>query len=119
MRAIRVERFGGPEVLQIAEIEQPSPISTEVLVEVHGAGVTPVDYKRRRGEGVARWAGRPPFGLGWAVAGVVASAGYGVTRFRPGDRVFGMPHFPRPGGGYAEYVAAPSLQFARMPDGLD
>jgi NADPH:quinone reductase-like Zn-dependent oxidoreductase len=119
MRAILVERFGGPEVLTLTEVERPEPISTEVLVEVHAAGVNPVDYKTRRGEGVARWAGRPPFLLGWDVAGVVASAGYGVTRFRPGDRVLGMPHFPRPGGGYAEYVAAPSLQFARIPDGLD
>jgi NADPH:quinone reductase-like Zn-dependent oxidoreductase len=119
MRAILVERFGGPEVLTLAETERPEPISTEVLVEVHAAGVNPVDYKTRRGEGVARWAGRPPFLLGWDVAGVVAAAGYGVTRFRRGDRVFGMPHFPRSGGAYAEYVTAPSLQFARIPDGLD
>jgi NADPH:quinone reductase-like Zn-dependent oxidoreductase len=42
-----------------------------------------------------------------------------VTRFSPGDRVFGMPHFPRAGGAYSEYVAAPSLHFARIPDELD
>lgn len=119
MRAIRVERFGGPEVLTLAEIAQPSPISTEVLVEVHAASVNPVDYKTRRGGGVASLMGAPPFVLGWDVAGVVVSTGYGVTRFRPGDRVFGMPWFPRPAGAYAEYVAAPSLQFARLPDGLD
>jgi NADPH:quinone reductase-like Zn-dependent oxidoreductase len=119
MRAIVVERIGGPEALTLAEVEPPEPISTEVLIEVHAAGVNPVDYKTRRGEGVARWAGRPPFSLGWDVAGVVTATGYGVTRFRQGDRVFGMPHFPRPGGAYAEYVTAPSLQFARIPDNLD
>jgi NADPH:quinone reductase-like Zn-dependent oxidoreductase len=119
MRAVLVERFGGPEVLALAQIEQPQPISTEVLVEAHAAGLNPVDYKTRRGEGVARWAGPPPFVLGWDVAGVVVSTGYGVTRLEPGDRVFGMPRFPRPSGAYAELVAAPSLHFARVPDGLD
>lgn len=119
MRAISVERFGGPEVLVEAELEPPSPISTEVLVEVHAAGLNPVDYKTRSGSGVAAWAGPPPYVPGWDVAGVVVSSGYGVTRLQPGDRVFGMPRFPRAGGGYAEYVTAPSLQLARMPDGLD
>ena len=56
--------------------------------------------------------------MGWDMAGVVVSTGYGVTRFRPGDRVFGMPRFPRAGRAYAEYVTAPSLQFARIPNGL-
>ena len=88
------------------DIAAPSPISTEVLVEVHAAGVNPVDYKTRGGEGVARWAGPPPFVPGWDVAGVVVSTGYGVTRFAPGDRVFGMPRFPRAAGAYAEPMAS-------------
>lgn len=118
MRAIQVEQFGGPEVLTLTELERPSPISTEVLVEVHAAGVNPVDYKTRRGEAVARWVGPPPYVPGWDIAGVVVACGYGVTRFELGDRVVGMPWFPRPAGGYAEYVTAPALQLARMPDGL-
>jgi NADPH:quinone reductase-like Zn-dependent oxidoreductase len=52
------------------------------------------------------------------VAGVVESTGYGVTRFRTGDLVYGMPRFPRAAGAYAEYVAAPSRQFAPMPKGI-
>lgn len=119
MTAIEVARFGGPEVLTPVEIERPQPISTEILVEVHAAGVNPVDAKTRRGAGVAGWAGPPPFVPGWDVAGVVVATGYGVTRFGLGERVFGMPRFPRAAGAYAEYVSAPSLQFARMPDGLD
>ena len=119
MRAICVERFGGPEVLALAEVAQPRPLSTEVLVEVHAAGVNPVDCKTRRGGGIASSIGSPPFVLGWDVAGVGVSTGYGVTRLRPGDRVFGMPHFPRAAGAYSEYVAAPSLHFARIPDQLD
>jgi len=49
------------------------------------------------------------------VAGVVEATGYGVTRFKVGDSVYGMPRFPRQAGAYAEYVSAPSRQFARKP----
>jgi NADPH:quinone reductase-like Zn-dependent oxidoreductase len=117
MRGVLVTRFGGPEVLRLAEVERPQPISTEVLVRVAAAGINPVDCKTRRGEGVARWMGRPPFIPGWDVCGVVEAMGYGVTRFKVGDMVFGMPRFPRLAGGYAEFVTAPSRQFARVPEG--
>lgn len=102
-------------MLEVAEVERPSPISTEVLVRVVAAGVNPVDCKTRRGDGVARWVGPPPFIIGWDVCGVVEAMGYGVTRFAVGDLVFGMPRFPRAAGAYAEYVTAPSRQFARVP----
>ncbi|HYL07067.1 MAG TPA: NADP-dependent oxidoreductase, partial [Candidatus Udaeobacter sp.] len=115
MKAVEVSRFGGPDVLRLAEVERPSPISTEVLVRVVAAGVNPVDVKTRRGEGVARWAGPPPFIPGWDVAGVVEAMGYGVTRFAVGDLVYGMPRFPRAAGAYAEFVTAPSHQLARAP----
>jgi NADPH:quinone reductase-like Zn-dependent oxidoreductase len=52
------------------------------------------------------------------VAGIVAEVGYGVTRFKVGDRVFGMPWFPREAGAYAEYVTAPSRHLAWMPEGM-
>ena len=118
MRAVLVTRFGGTDVLCPAEVERPSPISTEVLVRVIAAGVNPVDCKTRRGAGVARWVGPPPFIDGWDVCGEVVGTGYGVTRFKVGDLVFGMPRFPRLAGAYAEFVAAPSLQFARAPEGV-
>ena len=118
MRAVQVVRFGGPEVLSLVELDRPSPISTEVLVRVVAAGVNPVDCKTRRGEGVTRWVGPPPFIVGWDVCGMVEAVGYGVTRFNVGDMVYGMPRFPRAAGAYAEYVAAPSRQFARLPDGI-
>jgi len=118
VRAVEVTRFGGPDVLRLAQVERPSPISTEVLVRVLAAGVNPVDCKTRQGDGVSRWAGPPPFIPGWDVAGEVVEMGYGVTRFRVGDMVFGMPRFPRTAGAYSEYVTAPSRQLARMPRGL-
>ncbi|WP_144127435.1 NADP-dependent oxidoreductase [Catellatospora sichuanensis] len=111
MRAMRQQTLGGPEVLTPAEVERPVPGPTEVLVEVHAAGVNPVDWNVRR-HGLFL---TPPFTVGWDVSGVVAAVGAGVTRFQPGDEVYGMPHFPRAAGAYAEYVAAPSRHFARKP----
>lgn len=118
MRAMTVTEFGGPDVLAPADLPRPEPLPTEVLVRVVAAGVNPVDWKTRAGQGVATVLGDPPFVVGWDVAGVVEAVGRGVTTLAPGDEVFGMPWFPRAAGGYAEYVTAPSRQFARTPAAL-
>jgi NADPH:quinone reductase-like Zn-dependent oxidoreductase len=115
MRAIRQQTLGGPEVLELVDVPRPEPGPTEVLVRASAAGVNPVDWKCRARGGLL---GRPPFTVGWDVAGVVEEVGAGVTRFQPGDRVFGMPRFPREAACYAEYVTSPSRQLARVPDGL-
>ncbi len=115
MRAVRQATLGGPEVLELIEVPRPEPGPTEVLVRVTAAGVNPVDWKVRAGGG---FLGEPPFTVGWDVAGTVESLGRGVTRFAPGDRVFGMPRFPHEAGAYAEYVTAPSRQLAPIPNGL-
>jgi NADPH:quinone reductase-like Zn-dependent oxidoreductase len=112
MRAIRQESFGGPEVMRLVEVDRPEPLPTEVLVRVHAAGVNPVDWKTRAGQGMLR---ALPFTVGWDVSGVVEECSRGVTRFAPGDEVFGMPWFPREAAAYAEYVTAPSRWFARKP----
>ena len=118
MRAVVQDTFGGPDVLHIAEVERPEPVPTEVLVRVHAAGVNPVDWKTRTGKGAASALGPLPFTIGWDVSGVVEQIGYGVTRFAPGDEVFGMPRFPRQAAAYADYVTAPSRQLARKPANL-
>lgn len=115
MRAIRQQSFGGPEVLQLADVDRPEPGPTEVLVRVRAAGVNPVDWKCRAAPG---FLGAPPFTPGWDVSGVVESVAVGVNRFAPGDEVFGMPRFPREAGAYAEFVTAPARQLARKPDRL-
>jgi len=115
MNAVVQQGFGGPEVLQLAQVARPHPIPTEVLVRVHAAGINPVDWKSRAGGGMAGILGDPPFILGWDVSGVVEEVGFGVTTLRPGDEVYGMPWFPRPAGAYAEFVTAPARQFARKP----
>lgn len=116
MYAIRQEALGGPNVLELVEVARPSPIPTEVLVRTKAAGVNPVDWKSRARGG---FLGEPPFTIGWDLAGVVEEVGYGVTTLSVGDRVFGMPRFPREAAAYAEFVTSPSRQLARIPDGLD
>jgi NADPH:quinone reductase-like Zn-dependent oxidoreductase len=118
MRAITQDAFGGPEVLHISEVPRPDPLPTEVQVRVHAAGVNPVDWKTREGAGQAKFLGPLPFVLGWDVSGVVSRVGFGVTALAVGDEVYGMPWFPRQAGAYAEYVTAPSRQFARKPTTL-
>ncbi|MFF4283363.1 NADP-dependent oxidoreductase [Streptomyces kronopolitis] len=116
MRAIRQSQFGGPEVLGLVSMARPEPRATEVLVRVAAAGVNPIDWKTRSGYGTI---GKPPFIVGWDVAGTVEGVGSGVTRFSVGDRVFGMPEFPREAGAYAEYVTSRSRHLARIPEGME
>jgi NADPH:quinone reductase-like Zn-dependent oxidoreductase len=113
MNAAVIDRAGGPEELHIASVPRPEPGLTEIQVRVHAAGVNPVDRKVRADGGPEY-----PLILGWDVAGVVSAAGEGVTIYRPGDEVYGMPLFPRFPGGYAEYVVAPARHFAPKPAAL-
>ena len=117
MYAITQRSFGGPGVLEPAEVDRPRPLPSEVLVRVRAASVNPVDAGVR--SGAFPLLGEPPFILGWDISGVVEEVVPGVTRFQVGDEVYGMPFFPRPGNAYAEYVAVPSRQLARKPAGLD
>ncbi|TVT21211.1 NADP-dependent oxidoreductase, partial [Amycolatopsis rhizosphaerae] len=94
MRAVLQEEWGDPETMRLAEIDRPEPAFGEVLVRVVAAGVNPVDYYTARGLAYNRLLDLP-FVHGWDVAGVVERVGYGTTRFQSGDRVFGMPWFPR------------------------
>lgn len=119
MRAVLQHAFGPADVLTLEHIRVPEPLPTEVRVRVSAAGVNPVDAKVRRGLSVARFMGELPLVLGWDLAGVVESVAPGVTRFQLGDRVFGMPRFPRAAGAYAEFVTAPARQLALIPSSLD
>ncbi len=115
MRSVVQHALGGPEVLVVEDVPRPEPGATEVLVRVAAAGVNPVDWKVRAGGG---FLGEPPFTVGWDVAGTVEEVGMGVTWLAPGDRVFGMPRFPREAACYAEYVTSPSRHLTRIPDEL-
>jgi NADPH:quinone reductase-like Zn-dependent oxidoreductase len=117
------ERWGGPEAMEIREVETPVPTGDQVLVRVHASSVNraDLDWMLPKGGRVARlFLGlrRPRrHTLGIDVAGAVEAAGPGATRFKPGDRVFadviffGMAAF-------AEYVCAPERAFQLIPEEL-
>src|SRR5262249_31505866 len=104
MKAIVYHRYGGPEVLEYAEIDRPTPGDDEVLVRVRAASVNPFDWHFMRGlpYGVRIIAGigkpKNPR-LGVDVAGVVEAVGKNVNRWKGGDEVFGSSR-----GAFAEYV---------------
>lgn len=114
MLAVSQYEFGDPGVLTAVSVDRPQPGFNEILVRVDAAGVNPVDW-RTRADGGLGTLGEPPFVLGWDVSGTVESVGVGVTLFRPGDRVLGMPRFPYGGGAYAEYAMGPARHFAHTP----
>jgi len=116
MRAISQDVLGGPEVLKDVELPRPEPRTNEVLIRVRAAGVNPTDWKHRATGG---FLGEPPFVLGWDVSGVVEAVGIGVTRFQPGDEVFGMLSYPYGHGSHAEYVTGPARWFAHKPASID
>jgi len=113
MKAIRVEEFGEPEVLQHVDAERPSPGKGEVLIEVKSAGVNYADTMRRRDQYVESQ--DLPFTPGSEIAGTVAEVGDGVEDMSVGDRVVTLLGT----GGYAEYVVAPARNLIPIPDGLD
>ena len=118
MRAVTLSQAGGPEVLEVSEVELPVRANAELLVRVVAAGVNPIDLKTRAGRGVSA-ALRFPAVLGFDFAGVVEETSHAAHPMQPGDRVHGMARVPRGGGSYAELVAATSLSVTPMPTSLD
>ena len=115
MKAIRVHAFGGPDVLKLEEVPDPSPAAGQLVVKVHAVGVNPVETYIRAGIYGAR---EFPFTPGADAAGVVEVVGDGVTRFKPGDRVYTAGSVS---GTYAErtlcteprvFTLPPSISFA-------
>ena len=113
MKAIKVEEFGEPGVLQSVEVERPSPGEGEVLIEVKSAGVNYADTMRRRDQYVESQ--ELPFTPGSEIAGVVAEVGDGVENVSVDDRVVTLLGT----GGYVEYAVAPARNLIPIPDGLD
>lgn len=89
MRAVRYEKFGSPEVLELEELPMPEPGPGEVRVRVLAAGLNPVDYKIFHGPAAPAYGASLPSGVGHDLAGVVDRVGESVTDFAPGDAVFG------------------------------
>ena len=114
-RAVQYRRFGGPEVLEVVEREDPSPASGQVRLAVRAAGVNPLDWKLRRGLMSSDDAPPEPRVPGFDVAGVVEELGEGVTSVAVGDEVLGSAI----GGSYAERALAKADTLVAKPGALD
>jgi NADPH:quinone reductase-like Zn-dependent oxidoreductase len=118
MRAVVQRRYGGSDVLQLAQVPRPVVRDDQVLVRVHAAGLdrgtehlmTGKPYAVRLASGIRRPRNPVP---GRDVAGTVVKVGAGVSRFAPGDEVFGVAP-----GSFAEYAVAPEGKLAPMPGDL-
>lgn len=104
MQAAQVRCYGSPDIIDVVQVEKPAPADNEVLVKVVAAGVNPLDSHYMRGSPyimrLARGIGKPKVtNLGVDYAGTVVAVGKDVTRFKPGDEVFGGRD-----GAYAEYL---------------
>jgi NADPH2:quinone reductase len=112
MRAIRFEQTGGPEVLQLVDVETPTPGPGQILIRHQAIGINFIDTYHRTG----LYPLPLPSGLGGEAAGVVEAVGDGVTRFQPGDlaaRALGTP------GTYADYSVIEADRAVHVPDGID
>jgi NADPH:quinone reductase len=111
VKAIRVHRTGGPEVLRLEEVPTPEPGQGQLLVRVEAAGVNFVDVYHRRG----LYQVQLPFTPGREAAGTVERIGEGVTSARPGDRVVSETAI----GTYAEYALVAEERAVTVPDGVE
>ncbi|MDH3664354.1 MAG: NADPH:quinone reductase [Alphaproteobacteria bacterium] len=117
MKAIRAHAFGGPEVLQLDDVDDPSPDAGEVIIDVKAAGVNPADTYMRGGA----YAIVPdlPYTPGGDAAGVISAIGDGVTKFKVGDRVFaGVAVGFRMQDCYAEKVLRKADDVLALPDSV-
>ena len=117
IRKVRIHRFGGPEVLQLDEVESSMPDASQVLVSVKAASINPVDFKIRDGHYPPVNEDRLPYALGRDVSGIVEKCGPQATRFAVGDEVLGMVGIG--GGGYAEKVILDQKAITRKPSDID
>lgn len=117
MKAFIVDTYGKKNPLRQAEMPEPVPGDTDVLVEIHAAGVNLLDSKIRTGEFKPILPYRPPFILGHDVAGIVMRVGSKVRNFKPGDEVYARPRDGRIGA-FAEYIAIDEADVALKPGNL-
>lgn len=115
MKAIRAYQYGSPDVLRLEEVADPVAGEGEVLIDVAGAGVNPIDWKILSGAMQAFIQLPLPFTPGVEVAGRVLATGRGASRFEVGDRVFGFINIT---GGYAGKAVALESTLALLPRSL-
>jgi len=117
MKAFFIDRYGPKQKLRFGEMPNPELRDDDVLVQVHAAGVNPLDSKIRNGEFKVILPFRLPLILGNDVAGTVVQVGPQVRRFKPGDQVYARPDHRRIGT-FAEFIAMKEDDVAIKPERL-
>ena len=117
MRAMRYHEFGGPELLQVDEVDLPRPGEGEVLLKVASSSVNPADWKLGEGNGRGVIDVPMPFTPGIDFSGVVLELGKNVSSTAVGDRVYGMTTLNQCGA-YAEVLAIPSTRLTKAPTSI-
>ncbi|WP_223528521.1 NADP-dependent oxidoreductase [Pseudomonas sp. GL-R-19] len=117
MKAFIIDRYGKKAALRATEIPEPELGKDDVLVQIHAAGVNPLDLKIRDGEFKMILPYRMPLVLGNDLAGVVVRVGSGVQQFKAGDEVYARPDDNRIGA-FAEFIAIDQRSLALKPKGL-
>ncbi len=112
MQAVRFDRYGGVDVLEVRQVEDPAPGAGEVLVAVRAAGLNPGEIGIREGRMHARWPATFPSGEGSDFAGVIQSIGEGAGEFAVGDEVLG---WTEQRASHAELVVVPAGQVTAKP----
>lgn len=115
MKAVRFDRYGGPDVLAVREVKDPVPGAGEVLVQVKACAINPGEIGIREGLFAERSPASFPSGEGSDLAGLVQALGDGVGEFSVGDPVFGWTDSR---ASHAELVVAPASQLAVKPQGI-
>jgi NADPH:quinone reductase-like Zn-dependent oxidoreductase len=119
MKAFRFETYGSPDVLKLVDVEKPTPSENQILVKVYSSSVNPLDWHRMRADPILARLAQGFFKpkdtkIGADVAGVVVSVGSNVTKFKPGDEVFGFIGT----GAFAEYAVSNYKNFAHKPKNI-
>lgn len=116
MKAVVIREYGSPEVLQYQEVEPPKIKPDQLLVKVRATCVNPVDWKIRKGMLRLITGNKFPIILGFDLSGDVVEVGSQVTRFKPGDAIYGNVGLL--GGAYAELAAVPEKSAAPKPTNI-
>jgi NADPH:quinone reductase-like Zn-dependent oxidoreductase len=115
MRAVRFDKYGGVDVLEVREVEDPAAEPGRVVVAVRAAGINPGEISIREGRLHERWPSTFPSGEGSDLAGVVTEVGAGVDGFEAGDEVLG---WTEERASHAQLVAVPADQLTPKPPSL-
>lgn len=117
MKAVQINGFGDQSVLELNDVDIPTPVANEVLIKVKSAAVNPVDWKIREGYLQAMLNHTLPLTLGWDVSGEVVAVGDQVNHLKVGDAVYSRPEISK-NGSYAEYMIVVADEVAIKPSAL-